>query len=320
MRQVPTEQKREWKPVKNFVPIMGKWEISAEEAKATFTKYDSKPWMIGIAISSIRAVKGDFRAKVSFTNVADGCAHFVFGHDSATSEGLAVGLGGYDRAYSVSRYSTRGSRALVLVGRKDNLQEKHEYRIEATLRGQLLVFRVDEVEVLRCRLPPLPGNQFGIKGYGEGEVIFKDVEVRVDRPRAFVVMPFSEPYNSLWEEVIRPVAEEAHFDAHRADDVFRPGLVLQDIEQSIVESQIVIAEVSSLNANVFYEIGYARALGKPTIFLAEQSAEGAKLPFDISGFRCVFYEDAIRGKSKIEGTLREYLRNLSEDIGPEEED
>ena len=43
-------------------------------------------------------------------------------------------------------------------------------------------------------------------------------------------------------------------------------------------------------------MGYAHAVGTPTILLAEHPREGqGKLPFDISGFRCIFYDDAIRG-------------------------
>ncbi len=313
------EPTREWRPVETLIGVVGKWEIGAEEVK--FTKYDDESFKIGIAVSSVKTADGDFQATVRLGETKEGCAHFVLGYDSKTQMGLTVGLGGWSTAYSISSFSPGRSHALATLGRYDNLESERDYKIEATLRGQLLVFRVDGIEMFRHTLPPLPGNQFGIKGYGPNEVTFKNIEVRVEKPRAFIMMQFSEPYDSLWKEVIRPVARKVGFHPHRADDVFRPGVILQDIVSDIAESQVVIAEVTPPNPNVFYELGYAHALEKPTVLLVEQPKEGAPpLPFDISGFRCIFYEDAIRGKSEVEGTLTKYLRNIHEEISGEEQE
>jgi hypothetical protein len=83
-----------------------------------------------------------------------------------------------------------------------------------------------------------------------------------------------------------------------------PVIILEDITEGIVESKIVIAEITPPNQNVFYELGYAHALKKPTILLAES---GKNLPFDISGYRCLFYENSIGGKRKVEEGLRKHL-------------
>jgi nucleoside 2-deoxyribosyltransferase len=58
-------------------------------------------------------------------------------------------------------------------------------------------------------------------------------------------------------------------------------------------AKVVIAEITVPNQNVFYELGYAHALNKPTILLAEK---GRELPFDVHGYRCLFYENSIGGK------------------------
>jgi nucleoside 2-deoxyribosyltransferase len=71
---------------------------------------------------------------------------------------------------------------------------------------------------------------------------------------------------------------------------------------------VIIAEITPVNANVFYELGYAHALEKPTILLANRKTE--KLPFDVSGYRVIFYDDTIGGKSNIESTLTEHLKNI----------
>jgi hypothetical protein len=69
-------------------------------------------------------------------------------------------------------------------------------------------------------------------------------------------------------------------------------------------ADIVIAEITPLNANVFYELGDAHALKKTTILLARGDAA---LPFDIQSFRVVFYNDSIGGKVEVERNLRKHL-------------
>jgi hypothetical protein len=82
-------------------------------------------------------------------------------------------------------------------------------------------------------------------------------------------MQFSTPYNELYQDVIRPICDELKLNVLRADETYGPGLIIADITKEIAESRIVIAEVSPLNTNVFYEVGYAHALNKPTILIAE---------------------------------------------------
>ena len=62
-----------------------------------------------------------------------------------------------------------------------------------------------------------------------------------------------------------------------------------------------------MNANVFYELGYAHALGKQTILLAER---GRELPFDVSGYRCIFYDNTIGGKAVVQDSLTRHLTNI----------
>jgi tripartite-type tricarboxylate transporter receptor subunit TctC len=67
------------------------------------------------------------------------------------------------------------------------------------------------------------------------------------------------------------------------------------------------AEITEPNQNVFYELGYAHGKNKPTILLAEK---GRQLPFDVRGYRCLFYENSIGGKQKIEDGLRKHLQAI----------
>lgn len=155
---------------------------------------------------------------------------------------------------------------------------------------------MDGVRVIEYTLPyPPTGVQFGLFAWGNAPVLFERTAVQAAAPKAFVVTQYGEPFDSLFSEVILPVAREMGREAYRASDVFRPGVVLQDIIQGLVEAEVVIAEVTPVNANVFYELGYAHALVKATILLSTRNRDH-ELAFDIRGFRVVFYDDTIRGK------------------------
>jgi nucleoside 2-deoxyribosyltransferase len=122
------------------------------------------------------------------------------------------------------------------------------------------------------------------------------------------VTQFSEPFNSFFRHVIQPVAKRVGLEAFRGSDVYKPGIILEDILRDMLESEVIIAEITSGNPNVFYELGYAHALGKQTILLADRAT--AELPFDIRGYRVIFYENTIKGKPDVERELEEHLNSI----------
>jgi hypothetical protein len=168
------------------------------------------------------------------------------------------------------------------------------------------------VPVLEHVLPsPPPGNQLGLFTMTDRPVLFRDFEVSRRQPTAFVAMQFGEPYDSLYRSAIRPKAHALGFDVTRIDEVNRPGIIFQDIQKKIEDAKVVIAEITAPNQNVFYEVGYAHALNKPTILLAQR---GKDLPFDIRSYRVIFYDDSIGGKPLVEKTLREHLDSILQEI------
>jgi hypothetical protein len=168
---------------------------------------------------------------------------------------------------------------------------------------------VDGTPVLDAELPSTPlGSQLGLWANGVERVTFKDFEAATKKPHLFVVMQFGSPYDDIFKEVIEPVGRAAGFDTLRADDMHGPGMILADIVRAIRESTVVVAEVSATNPNVYYEIGYAHAAGTPTILLVRR---GEALPFDISGFRCILYDDTIGGKRHVEAELRNHLAAIT---------
>ena len=115
-----------------------------------------------------------------------------------------------------------------------------------------------------------------------------DVDIRVDYPEVFVVMPFGEHWsNTIYEEVFKQGIEDAQFSVSRGDSIVRIGDLSKNVWHSITQAGLIIAEVSVPNPNVYYEIGLADALGKP-IFLFKQT--NIQLPADFGGIHYYEYD------------------------------
>lgn len=114
---------------------------------------------------------------------------------------------------------------------------------------------------------------------------------RLLRPACFVVMPFNLSHSkALWEDVLRPAIEQTGLTATRGDLVFNVGEILEDVRRCITEAAVVVVDISGTNPNVMYELGYAHALGKPTVLVCstgDSPTWDKDLPFDIRGMRII---------------------------------
>ena len=109
--------------------------------------------------------------------------------------------------------------------------------------------------------------------------------------------------------MIKPTCEQFGLKTIRADDIYKSGLIINDIARAIEEASVIIADVTTDNPNVFYEVGYAHGIKKATILLSDRTRQ--KLPFDVSGFRTLFYDNTIGGKSDVEARLTAHLKNIT---------
>lgn len=113
-------------------------------------------------------------------------------------------------------------------------------------------------------------------------------DMRVDYPQAFVIMPFSEQWSDqVYDQMIKPAVEEAKLECVRGDTMIRVGDLTQNIWSKVMECGLVVADVSSLNANVFYELGLTHALGKDAFIIKNKDS---KVPADIGGAHYYEYE------------------------------
>ena len=132
------------------------------------------------------------------------------------------------------------------------------------------------------------------------------VDIRVDYPEVFVVMPFSQPWSDdVFNEMFKPGIEDAGFLVSRGDSIVRVGDLSTNVWVSITQAGLIVAEVSVPNPNVYYEIGLADALGKP-VFLFKQ--ESATLPADFGGVHYYTYDpnDLTAGRRKLAEELKKW--------------
>jgi hypothetical protein len=306
--------------VTKWAPIEGEWDFAGPTARVKGNGPDSQPSAHGVAVCDAKLRDGDVSVVVRFENVAGGSDHLemgsraasagvVLGFSSEPRAYLVAGLGGFDFAFSIWEYvPANGWLLRAKTGQIQNLQYDRDYRLEVSQIGQRVSLTVDGVLVLDGLMPsPMVGAQLGLYSMSRCPVVFHDFKMARKRATAFVAMQFDESGRTIYREVIKPVADSVNLDVVRIDEIDRPGIILQEIQENIENASVVIAEITAPNQNVFYEVGYVHALHKPTILLAQR---GRDLPFDIRSYRVIFYDDSIGGKSMIEKTLRNHLLSI----------
>lgn len=100
-------------------------------------------------------------------------------------------------------------------------------------------------------------------------------------------MPFSAELEAVFRLFIKPALEEVGFSVTRADDLLNQRNIMQDIVSGISNAEVVVADLTGANPNVFYELGIAHTLEKPTILLTQAVEE---LPFDLRSYRVLAYQ------------------------------
>lgn len=98
------------------------------------------------------------------------------------------------------------------------------------------------------------------------------------KPFVFVLMPFDEKFDDTYKFGIKGAAEDAGAYAERVDEqIFQEG-ILERIFNQINKADVVVADMTDRNPNVFYEVGYAHALGKIVLLLTQNADD---IPFDL---------------------------------------
>lgn len=123
--------------------------------------------------------------------------------------------------------------------------------------------------------------------------------------RAFVLMPFEPEFENIYTDLIAPALESVGYEVAKADSFFDQRNILKDIIHGISHANLVVADLTSLNPNVMYELGIAHALSKPTIMLTQNMEE---VPFDLRSYRIIVYSVRFNEVMHLQEKLREIAK------------
>lgn len=139
----------------------------------------------------------------------------------------------------------------------------------------------------------------------------------IDERLCFVLMPFKEPFNSYYHQIIKQAAADSGLEALRADDVYGTGAIIRDIWDHIWRARIIIADVTDKNPNVNYELGLCHAIGIPTILITKRIDD---VPFDYRHRRCIVYNtEEVSWDQKLRESLRRTIENTLANYKGEED-
>jgi tetratricopeptide (TPR) repeat protein len=124
------------------------------------------------------------------------------------------------------------------------------------------------------------------------------------RPLCFVLMPFGQKkdaagatidFDSVYRDLIAPSVAEAGMEVIRADEEMTGGMIHKPMYERLILCEYAVADLTTANANVFYELGLRHAVRRHSTILI--FADSGRLPFDVAPLRALPY------KLTPEGTL-----------------
>ena len=118
------------------------------------------------------------------------------------------------------------------------------------------------------------------------------------RPLCFILMPFGKKpdaggimidFDAVYKELIAPAIQEAGLEPLRADEEMAGGIIQKPMFERLILCEYAVADLTTANANVFYELGVRHAV-RPWSTIAIFYSAGARLPFDVADLRALPYK------------------------------
>ncbi|XMB86341.1 hypothetical protein RJG79_00660 [Mycoplasmatota bacterium WC44] len=134
---------------------------------------------------------------------------------------------------------------------------------------------------------------------------FKTSDYIIDMKSVFVLIPFMESSKQVFTAVQNVTEDEYYLKCSMGDDKYIEGDILPEILKKIAQSRLVIASIDGRNPNVFYELGIAHALDKPTILISHYKNKH-DIPIDIKSKYIIIYSDL----EDLKNELRKMINKL----------
>jgi len=140
---------------------------------------------------------------------------------------------------------------------------------------------------------------------GDGKLpppVFSKPGAGKDDNLCFVLMPFEdEDLQIVYKDFVKPaIQDKCGLICRRADDIFGPNIIMDDVCKALRKARLIIAELTGGNPNVFYEVGLCHAIGKDVLLLSQSIKD---IPFDLRHRRVIPYDYTPHGCRELEKFL-----------------
>lgn len=142
----------------------------------------------------------------------------------------------------------------------------------------------------------------------------------MNKPLCFVLMPFGRKpdatgslidFDAVYQELIAPAIDEAGLEALRADEEITGGIIHKPMFERLILCEFAVADLTTANANVFYELGLRHAVRPWSTVLV--FGEGSRLPFDVALLRALPYElDATGAPENVAANKQKLRQRLTD--------
>jgi hypothetical protein len=137
--------------------------------------------------------------------------------------------------------------------------------------------------------------------------IYRGRDFLIEPDLCFVLMEFQPPYTDIYDHLIKPTVEGEGFRCLKSDDIFTTTSVIEDIWANINKAALIIAEISSNNPNVMYELGICHTVGKNVMLITQYPD---KIPFNFRHMRCYPYKNDIPGSDELKRNIKSVIQHM----------
>ena len=238
----------------------------------------------------------DYSISIDFTplkgqplnNVVYNEAGVVFRYNGENQYYYA-GIGGFGARIFIGMVEIRDGKGvwsrLASQGKREQLAFETTYRLRVECLGTQLTLYENDAARLSVQDDTYRNGHWGLRTL-RTQVQFGNIVVGGPAtPQCFVIIPFATSFAFVYDTIERTVRREG-LDCTRADQSAISEPIINDIRRHILAADLIIADLTGRNPNVYYEAGFAHALDKRLILIARSVAD---LAFDLSHIRTIIY-------------------------------
>ena len=136
---------------------------------------------------------------------------------------------------------------------------------------------------------------------------FRQQTFTIENDLAVILMPFEQPWSTDVHKIFKETLAARGFRCYRADEDYTPDMVMERVWQNINTARFAIADCTTKNPNVFYELGIAHTIGKKVFMCAQNRAD---FPFDVAPYRSHTYGLFDKDRDELKKKLNLFIDQL----------